>query len=478
MLKLYNTLSRKKEEFSPLGDNVTMYSCGPTVYNYAHIGNMRAYIFMDSVRRVLSYNGYKLKGMMNVTDVGHLVSDADEGEDKLVKAGREAGLTPLQIAEKYTGAFFADLAKLNINSPEIIEKASDHIDSMLDLVYNLLDKGYAYRTNDGIYFDIAKFPTYGALSRQKLDENIAGARVDVNSEKRHPADFALWKNAPKEHIMQWPSRFGQGYPGWHIECSAMGMKFLGESFDIHTGGVDHIPIHHENEIAQSEAATGKTAVKYWMHGEFMQVEGGKMSKSLGNVYTISQLGDMGYSPMDFRYFCLNTHYRKKLNFTFEALGGAKTAYDRLINLLLEHKAGGNKLDEGQKAAYKSEFLAAVNDDINIPMALGLLWTMLKSLFSRDIYDLALNFDRVFGLGFESAVVLKEAKRTEKARANDGCIDGGAGDPLPQGVSDLLEQRSLARKNKDFAQSDKLRGEIAALGFTVLDTKDGQTIKRG
>ncbi len=318
MLKLYNTLTREKEEFHPIKQNVvTMYSCGPTVYNYAHIGNLRTYVFMDMLRRSLRYCGYKIKGVMNITDVGHLLSDADDGEDKMEKAAKEQKKTPREIADYYTEIFFKDLTRLNIGKPEIIAKATEHIPDMISYVQDLVKKGYGYETSDGIYFDIAKFDGYGKLSRLNLDEQIAGARVEVNTEKRHPADFALWKKAEKNHIMQWESPWGMGYPGWHIECSAMSRKYLGVTFDIHTGGVDHIPVHHENEIAQSEAREDTKTVNTWMHGEFMLVDGGKMSKSLGNTYTIDNLIERGYSPLAFRYFCLNAHYRKKLNFTFE-----------------------------------------------------------------------------------------------------------------------------------------------------------------
>lgn len=330
-----------------------MYSCGPTVYNYAHIGNLRTYIFMDIFRRTLRYDGYKLKGVMNITDVGHLMSDGDDGEDKMEKASREQKKSPYEIAEYYTKIFFDDLAKLNIGRPEIIAKATDHIADMIKYVQALLDKGYAYEIDDGIYFDIGKFPEYGKLSRLNLEEQQAGARVEVNSQKRHPADFALWKKAEPNHIMQWESPWGMGYPGWHIECSTMSRKYLGDVFDIHTGGVDHIPVHHENEIAQSEALVGKKTVDYWVHGEFMLVNNGKMSKSLGNTYTIADLEKKGYSAMDFRYFCLNTHYRKKLNFTFEGLDGAKTAYARLLAVLYKHKTSQTKTDDDKIRDYKN-----------------------------------------------------------------------------------------------------------------------------
>ena len=462
MLKLYNTLSRRKEDFIPLGPTVTMYSCGPTVYNYAHIGNMRAYVFMDSVRRVLMYDGYKIKGVMNITDVGHLLSDGDEGEDKLEKAGREQHRSPYEIAAFYTAAFMDDLKKLNIAPPEIVAKATDHIGEMINYVKALQAKGFAYETSDGIYFDIAKFPSYGKLSRLNLDDQLAGARVEVNSEKRHPADFALWKKAPKEHIMQWPSPWGMGYPGWHIECSTMSKKYLGPLFDIHTGGVDHIPVHHENEIAQSEALEGHKTVNYWLHNEFMQVDGGKMSKSLGNTYTLAQLKDRGYSPMDFRYFCLNTHYRKKLNFTFDGIDAAKTAYARLLVLLAAHARALSASAPAVIEAYERQFKEAIDDDINIPLAMGVLWTAVKEPYSSDVYRLALHFDRVLGLQLNQATAKKD------------CDNAPA--PVPAEIEELLRQRVAARAQKNYAESDRLRDLIAAKGYTVIDKKDGCEIR--
>lgn len=458
MLKVYNTLTRRKEEFVPLNDKVvTMYSCGPTVYSYAHIGNMRAYLFMDSVRRTLKYNGYKLKGVMNITDVGHLLSDGDDGEDKMEKASREQQKSVYEIAAIYTDAFMKDLAKLNIGKPEIIAKATDHINDMIKYVEALVEKGYGYETSDGIYFDISKFREYGKLSGLDLEGQRAGARVDVNDEKRNPADFALWKKAPKEHIMQWESPWGMGYPGWHIECSAMSRKYLGDTFDIHTGGVDHIPVHHENEIAQSEALVGHKTVDYWMHVEFMQVDGGKMSKSLKNTYTVSELEQKGYSAMAFRYFCLNTHYRKKLNFTFEGMDAAKTAYNRLLAAVHSHK-GGKSFDEEVVKKYDELFTEAINDDINIPLGLGVLWNMLKEKPSQAIYDLAMKFDKVLGLALDTE------SAPEKVEA-------------PEEVIKLAELRLKARKDKDWAQSDVLREQISKLGYQIIDKKDGYDIKK-
>lgn len=459
MLKIYNTLSRKKEEFVPLKEGkVGMYSCGPTVYNYAHIGNLRTYIFMDLFRRTLKYDGYKIKGVMNITDVGHLMSDSDDGEDKMEKASREQKKTPYEIAQYYTNVFFTDFAKLNIGKTEVIAKATDHIKEMIDIVQELLDKGYAYEIDDGIYFDIGKFPDYGKLSRLNLEDQQAGARVEVNNQKRHPADFALWKKADPNHIMQWESPWGMGYPGWHIECSAMSRKYLGLPFDVHTGGVDHIPVHHENEIAQNEALAGKKTVDYWVHGEFMLVNNGKMSKSLGNTYTIAQLEEMGYSPMDFRYFCLNAHYRKKLNFTFEGMDAAKVSYARLLNALYQHKMSDDKTSEEKINDYKSQFAEAINDDLNIPLALGILWKAVKEPKSKDIYDLAMDFDKVLGLS------LDKAKPEEAPKAD-----------IPQEIEELAKQRKEAKSQRNYALADELRAKITEAGYNVTDTKDGYTI---
>lgn len=457
---VYNTLTRRKEELKTVHPGeVRMYSCGPTVYSQAHMGNMRAYLFMDTLRRVIRMNGYKLLGVMNITDVGHLTSDADEGEDKMQSAAKKTGKSPWEIAEHFTDLFFRDTARLNIEKPEIVAKATDHIADMLEFVEALVEKGYGYETSDGVYFDISKFPSYGKLSgNTRLDNNIAGARVDVNSEKRNPADFALWKKAPKEHIMQWDSPWGRSYPGWHIECSTMSRKYLGDVFDIHTGGVDHIPIHHENEIAQSEALLGHPAVNYWMHVEFMQVDGRKMSKSLGNTYTLDQLEERGYSPMDFRYFCLNTHYRKKLNFTFEGMDAAKTAYSRLLALLKACAASDAKTDPAVIEAFDKEFADAVSDDLNIPLGMGALWTLLKNPPSRDIYEAAMRADKVLGLSLD--------KCTEEKKED-----------VPADVRAIADERWTARLAKDWAKSDALRETLASMGWAVKDGKEGYELTK-
>ncbi len=459
-MKLFNTLTKSKDQFEPIENNtVRIYSCGPTVYMYAHIGNLRTYVFMDILRRVLKYNGYKVKHVMNITDVGHLLSDADEGEDKMVKSAREQKKSPWEIAEYFTEAFFEDVEYLNIEKPEIICKATEHIDEMLEFVQGLVEKGYGYEIGDGIYYDVSKFKEYGKLSGISLEEQMAGARVEVNDEKRHPADFALWKKATKEHIMQWDSPWGPGYPGWHIECSAMGKKYLGDRFDIHTGGVDHIPIHHENEIAQSCGLLGVQPVNFWVHGEFLLVDGGKMSKSLGNTYTIRDLKEKGFEPMAYRFFCYNAHYRSKLNFTWEGLRSAQASLEKLREGVLAHSKGDLKIEQEEIDVLKKEFLDAVNDDLNIPRAMVIVWKIVKdSRKSRQFWDLLYDFDRVLGLRLDEV--------TEKKEEEFGTE-----------IMQLVEQRQEARANKDWKTADQIRDRLKSMGIVVEDTPEGPKIKR-
>ena len=467
-MKLYNTMSRKKEEFVAIdGNRVRMYSCGPTVYGYAHIGNLRAYVFVDTLRRVLLHNGYTIQGVLNITDVGHLT---DDGDDKLDLVAKKEKVNPLKIADRYTKAFFDDLEKLGIHKPEIIAKATDHIEDMLSMCEKLFDMGFAYETNDGVYFDTTKFPSYGALSRTKLDGNIAGARIAVG-EKRNATDFALWKKAANNHIMKWDSRWGQSYPGWHIECSAMAHKYLGEHFDIHTGGVDHIPIHHENEIAQTEAYTGKRSVNFWMHNEFMQVDGGKMSKSLGNTYTLDYLAQKGFEPMVYRLFLHSAHYRKKINFTWDALCAVKVSYSRLLETLYMHKCSTEHTAKKVLDKYKSEFFEAVNDDMNTPLGLGILHTMLKLPYSNDVYNAAIVFDSILGLSLEREIQCMQDKAylpVEKENQQE----------IPQEIRELAERRLQAKKSKDFVTADKIRQEITDKGFAIVDIPNGYTIHFG
>lgn len=463
-LKLYNTLTRNKTNFVSLnGNEVRIYSCGPTVYSYAHIGNFRAYIFMDTLRRTLEYNGYRLKHVMNITDVGHLESDADEGEDKMEKAARKENKNPYEIAAFYTNVFLKDMEKLNIETPEIIAKATDHIGEMLEFVKEIIANGYAYETSKGIYFDISKLDQYPVLSNRNVDEQIAGARVDVDPEKRNPYDFALWIKAPENHIMKWESPWGLSYPGWHIECSAMGRKYLGEQFDIHTGGVDHIPTHHENEIAQSKGACGKIPANYWMHVEFLQVDGGKMSKSLGNIYTISQLEEKGVEPLAYKLFCFTAHYRTQLNFTFEGALSAQKTLNRLREGYLKHTEGTEEISKEVIKQYEEKFHEAINDDLNMPAAMGIVWEVVRNeKKSKQFAELLLKFDQVLGLALEKSKMYLD-KQTE--------IE------IPIEIQELLEQRKKAREDKDWNLSDKIRDELKEKGYMVKDTKEGMTVEK-
>ena len=466
-LTFYNTLTRKKEEFHSIDEKrVRMYSCGPTVYSYAHIGNFRTYIFMDTLRRVLKYNGYELKHVMNITDVGHLESDADEGEDKMEKAARKEKKDPYEIANFYTKIFLKDMEKLNIDKPEIITKATENISQMIDYVKEIIKNGYAYETSKGIYFDISKLDKYPVLSNRKLDDQIAGARVEVDPEKKNPYDFALWIKAPENHIMKWESPWGLSYPGWHLECSTMGRRFLGEEFDIHTGGVDHIPTHHENEIAQSKGATGKIPAHVWMHCEYLQVDGGKMSKSLGNTYTISQLQEKGISPLAFKLFCFTAHYRNKLNFTFEGAYGAQKALERLYDSYVKNVNGADDVEEDVIKEYEEKFLSYINDDMNMPGAMSVVWDIARNTKkSAKFANLLLKFDEVLGLDMKNA-----EKYLVKFKQNDS-------EELPAEIKKLVEERKNARAEKNWAKSDEIRDKIISLGYSIKDTKDGIIVKK-
>ena len=451
MLRFYNSLTRKKEEFVPHTKNVVnMYSCGPTVYYYPHIGNFRAYLFMDNIRRVLKYNGFKMNGAMNITDVGHLTSDADEGEDKMLVASQREHKSPWEIAKFYTNVFMQDAKKLNIDLPESIVPATSVIGEIIDFVKALLEKGYAYETSKGIYFDIAKFPGYGARSGMDIEEKLAGARIAVDEEKRSPYDFVLWVKAPKEHIMQWQSPWGMGYPGWHIECSVIGDKCLGQYIDIHTGGVDHKPVHHENEIAQSNCRYGHQVVKNWMHLEFLQVNGGKMSKSLGNLYTIADLEKRGYSAEDFRFFYFLAHYSKQQNFTFDALDMAKNTLKSIKTLVSEHKNGTAKVN---CAEYEKDFLESINDDLNMPRAIAVVQKMLKEERSKDVYNAFEKFNQVLGINTDTS------------------------EEIPDEIKKLADARWQAKKDRDFAKADELRQQISNLGYDVKDTREGYQISK-
>ena len=459
-ITFYNTLTKTKEKFEPLeGNLVRIYTCGPTVYKDASIGNMKSYIFMDNLRRVLKYNGYNLKYAMNITDVGHLVSDGDEGEDKMLKAAREEKKTPLEIAKYYTKKFFEDFERLNIDKPEIICKATDHINDMMKFVQKLLDNGYAYETSTAIYFDVSKLDKYGILSGIDLRNQKAGARVEVDEEKKNPYDFALWIKAPENHIMKWESPWGLCYPGWHIECSTMSNKYLGEQFDIHTGGIDLVPTHHENEIAQSKGCTGKIPARFWMHCEFLLIDGGKMSKSLGNTYLVQDLIDRGYDPLSYKMLCFTSHYRNKLNFTWEGLTNAQNSLIKLKEGYVKHKAGTDDISTDKIQEYKTKFLEAINDDLNMPVAMSVIWEIIKSpIKSKKLADLLLDFDKVLGIKIDEPVKQKQEE-------------------IPKEILDLLEQRKTARSSKNWALSDELRDQIRNKGYNVKDSKEGMTVEK-
>ena len=452
----YNTLTKRKELFSPIEKGkVKIYSCGPTVYKDATIGNMRTNLFQDTLRRVLKYNGYELKHVMNITDVGHLVSDGDEGEDKMLKSAREEHKTPLEIAEHYTKLFFKDLERLNIEKPEIICKATEHIKEMLEVVKKIMERGYAYETSTAIYFDVSKLDEYGILSGINLREQKAGARVDVDPEKRNPYDFALWIKAPENHLMKWDSPWGPSYPGWHIECSAMSTKYLGEVFDIHTGGIDLIPTHHENEIAQSKGACGKIPAHYWMHGEYLLIKGGKMSKSLGNVYLLDDIINKGYDPLVYRLFNFSCHYKGKLNFTWDGIESASISLNRLREGYQKHLEGTDNVSEEIINDLENRFHQAINDDLNMPLAMSVVWETIKyPEKSKKIAKLLEKFDTVLGI-----------KITEKKEQKQ----------IPQDVLELVEQRKQARIDKNWEESDRLRDLIKQKGYSVKDTKDGMEV---
>ena len=455
-MKLYNTLSRKIEEFVPINPpKVGMYICGPTVYDYAHIGHSRTYINSDVLIRVLRWLGFKVKSVMNITDVGHLTSNADEGEDKMEKKAKTERKNILEIAKFYTDDFWQMEQQLNIIRPDIITPATQYIEAMIELIKKLEKKDFTYKTVDGIYFDSSKFPDYGRLARLDIEGLKAGWRVEKRA-KKNPTDFALWKLSPpaggEKRQMEWPSPWGVGFPGWHIECSAMSMKHLGESLDIHTGGVDHIPVHHTNEIAQSEAATGKQFVKYWFHSGFLMVEGEKMSKSLGNFIRLQDLIDQGYEPMSLRYLFLTSHYRTTVNFTWEALKASQEAYRKLKAIVAGWQGEKERtiLSEEKLAKLQGlslKFREAVENDLNLPQALAVVWEMAKSnIPSRDKLELISDWDQILGLD-----LLKIKK-------------------IPEEIIQLIKQREELRKQKKWEEADELRKKIEKKGFKVKDTK--------
>jgi cysteinyl-tRNA synthetase len=452
-LRLYNTLTRKKEEFKPIHKGkVGMYTCGPTVYWYQHIGNLRSYIFADILKRVLLYNGFKVKHVINVTDVGHLTSDADTGEDKIEKAAKRERKTAKEISNFYFKVFREDFKKLNILEPDVWPKATEHIKEMMDMIKILKKKGYTYTTSDGIYFDTSKFKGYGKLGKIRVEKLKAGKRVEMR-EKRNKTDFALWKfsEKPGERQQEWKFMGRVGFPGWHIECSAMSSKYLGKQFDIHTGGEDHIQVHHTNEIAQSEASFGiRPWVRYWLHGAFLTTGGEKVSKSKGGLYTIAELEDMGFEPLIYRYFVLSTHYRKPLEFSIKNLNHAKKSYERLKNIISEIKD-----DKNINKKYLERFEKAINNDLDIPSALSVLWKLVRDKKAKGKIKTIKKMDSVLGL---------DLLKKEKIK-------------IPEKVRKLVAEREKLRKEKEWKKADEVREEIKKLGFLIDDTPKGSKLKK-
>jgi cysteinyl-tRNA synthetase len=468
MLKLYNTITRKKEAFKPIKNKrVGLYTCGLTVYNFAHIGNLRTYIFEDILKRVLEYNNFKVKHVMNITDVGHLTSDADTGEDKMAKALKREGKelnkkSMLEIANFYTKAFKKDLKNLNIKEPNIWCKATETIQDQINLVKKIFDADFAYETDKAVYFDTSKLKEYGKLAKLDLEGLKEGARTAKRKDKKNPTDFALWLKLVgehKNHIMNWSSPWGKGFPGWHVECSAMSMKYLGERFDIHTGGIDHIPVHHTNERAQNIAATGHPVVNFWMHGEFLVLAKEKMAKSKGGFITLKDVIEKGFNPLAYRYLILGTHYRSQLQFSWEVLKAAQNGLDNLYQKIREIKTSDKRQETRNKKvkSYHKKFLNFINDDLNIPKALALMWDIVKNdtLSSVKKYDLLLEFDKIFALDLDK---IKEIK-------------------IPQKIKNLVKEREKLRAQKEWKKSDKVRKDVEKMGWQIEDTEKGPKIKK-
>lgn len=461
---LTNTLTGKKEKFEPINpSNVGVYSCGPTVYDNQHIGNMYAFIQWDVLVRLLRYQGFKVKWVMNITDVGHMTSNQDEGEDKVEKGAKKEGITIKEVVEKYTKQFLESIDFLNIQRPDVLPKATDHIQEQIEMIKKIEENGFTYKTKTGLVFDTSKFKKYPDFAHLDLEKQKAGARIEVDPEKKSPWDFLLWVTNQPEHAMQWESPWGKGFPGWHIECTAMSTKYLGEQFDIHTGGREHIPVHHTNEIAQAYGAFKKATVRYWLHNDWLTLKNEEMSKSLGNVVLVTDLIDKGFDPMEFRYLVLSSHYRKGLVFSWESLEAARNGMQRLRDTIVglrEETRRTTLSEEKQKKVdnYREKFLKAISDDLNTPKALAVLWEMLKSnVPSEDKYDLAISFDEVLGLSLQN---VKYKKRE-----------------LPATVEKLVKDREVLRKSGKFEEADELRKSILKEGYLIEDTPKGFRIKK-
>lgn len=462
MIKFYNTLTRKKEIFKPIkSGNVGVYSCGPTVYWNQHIGNFYAYIQWDILVRFLRYSGYKTKWVMNITDVGHMTSDQDSGEDKMEKGAKREGLSVWQIAEKYIKQFLKSTNLLNIKQPDILCRATKHIKEQIDLIKKIEKNGFTYKTKSGLIFDTSKFPDYQKFAKLNLEKQKIGKRIEIDKEKKQPWDFMLWFTNKPNHIMQWNSPWGRGFPGWHIECTGMSIKYLGNKFDIHTGGKDHIPVHHTNEIAQSYGAFRKETANYWLHNEMLLLENKKISKSLGNIVLVTDLIEKGFNPLSLRYLILTSHYRQGLNFTWKGLRASQNALNNLYEKIRELKNSSNKIikksKNGSLITYKKQFIKHLEEDLNTPKALSLIWNLIKdkNISSKDKYSLLLDFDKVLGLN------IGKIKKIE----------------IPFEIKKLVEIREKYRQEKNWKLSDEVRQEIQEKGYLVEDTKKGPKIKK-
>lgn len=450
-MKVYNTAKREKEEFVPINDKkVGIYSCGPTVYWNQHIGNMYAFLNWDVLVRILRYLGYDVTWMMNITDVGHMTSDEDAGDDKMEKGAAREGITPWEIAKKYEGQFLESLDLLNIKRPDVLWRATDHVEEQIKLAQKIEKNGFTYKTKTGLVFDTSKFPDYAKFANLKLNEMESGARVEVDEEKKNPWDFLLWVTNQPNHIMKWNSPWGEGFPGWHLECTAMSTAKLGETFDIHTGGIEHIGVHHTNEIAQGYGAFGHNTANYWMHNAWLTLKDGKMSKSLGNVYTVQDLVKMGFDPMVFRYLAISSHYRKGLTFSLDSMKAAETALNKLLLLKTDKQGIVNE-------ELKKEFIEAISDDLAMPEAIAVVWKTAKSeLNDADKWATLLDFDKVLGLELNKDIKIEE---------------------IPQEIIEMSNQRIKFKQEKNWAEADRLRNEIKERGYVVEDSKESSTISR-
>lgn len=475
-IKIFNTLGRKLEEIEPVsGDEIGVYSCGLTVYDYAHIGNLRKYVFDDLLRRGLIYLGYKVKWVMNITDVGHLTSDADEGEDKIEKGAKREGRNAFDVAEFYERAFIEDVSKLNIKMPDVLCRATGHIDDQINLIRTLEEKGFTYNTNDGVYFDTSKLSDYGKLAGLDIENLREGIRVEKNPQKKNPTDFALWKFSPQgeKRQMEWDSPWGVGFPGWHIECSAMSVKYLGQPFAIHTGGVDHIPVHHTNEIAQSEAAAGKPLAKYWVHSEHLLEEGRKMAKSDGHFIRLKDVVDRGFDPLDLRFFYLRAHYRTKIDFSWSNLEAAKQARSRILDFALKLTNSSNEEEKNYFKLTIEKFDEAIANDLDTPKALEVLFNGITEANKRGFSgagarEFFKRVEEVLAIGiFQTKLVEKEV---ESGKSIKGTSD------IPEEIFSLAREMSQAKETKDYDASDSMRSEISSRGYTVEEGVDSYLIK--